>query len=70
MNNYLVKEPIPGIGWEFKAQKQLLPSIQLADVNGVIKHYLHDDNRVVVITGPKKVVTEQQITDALKNVKN
>ena len=69
VNNFLVKEPIPGIGWEFKAQKQLLPSIQLADVNGVIKHYLHDDNRVVVITGPKKVVTEQQITDALKNVK-
>ena len=69
VNNYLVQEPIPGIAWEFKTQKQLLPSIQLADVNGVIKNYLHDDNRVVVITGPKKVVTEQQVTDALNNVK-
>jgi len=69
VNNYLQQEPIPGIAWEFKTQKQLLPSIQLVDVNSVIKNYLHDDNRVVVITGPKTVVTEQQVTDALKNVK-
>jgi zinc protease len=69
VNNYLQQEPIPGIAWEFKAQKHLLPSIQLADVNRLIKNYLHDDNRVVVITGPKKVVTEQQVINALKNVK-
>ncbi|OSY87776.1 peptidase M16 [Tenacibaculum holothuriorum] len=69
VNNYLEQEPIPGIEWEYKVNQRLLPTIKLDDVNKIIKNYLHDDNRVVVITGPKKVVTEQQVIDALNSAK-
>lgn len=69
VNNFLEGSPIPGIEWTFKANKQMLPTIKLEEVNNVIKDFLHDDNRVIVITGPKKVVTEQQVLDALKTVK-
>ncbi|CAM1349147.1 M16 family metallopeptidase [Tenacibaculum crassostreae] len=69
VNNFLEQEPIPGIEWEHKAHQMLLPTVTLEEVNKLIKNYLHDDNRVVVITGPKKVVTEQQVLDALNNVK-
>ena len=69
VNNFLEQEPIPGITWEYKAHQMLLPSIKIDEVNNIIKNFLHDDNRVVVITGPKKVVTEQQVLDALNNVK-
>lgn len=69
VNNFLEQEPIPSIEWEYKANQMLLPSVKLEEVNKLIENYLHDDNRVVVITGPKKVVTEQQVIDALNNVK-
>ncbi|CAM1357494.1 Peptidase M16 [Tenacibaculum halocynthiae] len=69
VNNFLEQEAIPGISWEYKAHMGLLPSIKLEEVNSIIKNFLHDDNRVVVITGPKKVVTESQVTQALKEVK-
>lgn len=69
VNNFLEQEPIPSIEWEYKAHQMLLPSVKLNEINNIIKNYLHDDNRVVVITGPKKVVTEKQVLDALNNVK-
>ena len=47
----------------------LLPTIKIDEVNKLINNYLHDDNRVVVITGPEKVVTKAQVTKALNDVK-
>jgi len=68
--NFLEKEPVPGIEWTFETMKKLLPTIALADVNGFIKNYIKEDNRVVVFTGPQKdnlkKVTEQEVLDALK----
>ena len=69
VSNFLNENPIPGIAWTFEMNKKILPTITLEDVNGVINNFLHDDNRVVIITGPKKVVTEQQVLDALEQVK-
>ncbi|MBU3010035.1 insulinase family protein [Polaribacter vadi] len=69
VNHFLDKSPIPGIAWTFEMNKKLLPTIQLKEVNEVIKSFIHDDNRVIIITGPKQVVTEQQVLDALNNVK-
>ena len=69
INNFLEQEPIPGVAWEYKATMNLLNTIQLEEVNGLIKNFLHDDNRVIVITGPKKVVTESEVLKALKEVK-
>jgi zinc protease len=68
-SQFLEQVPAPGIEWEFKTTKQLLPQVTLADVNGYIKGLVKEDNRVVVITGPEKEglvkVTEKQVLDAL-----
>ena len=69
LNNFLEGSPIPGIEWTFKTNQQMLPTIKLEETNAVIQEFLHDDNRVIVVTGPKKVVLEQQVLDALKTVK-
>jgi len=69
INHFLNKSPIPGIAWTYDINQKILPTINLEDVNGVIADYIHDDNRVVIITGPKKLVTEQQVLDALEAIK-
>ena len=51
---FLEKQVAPGIEWMSKATKELLPKITLNDVNVLVKEYIKDDNRVVVITGPEK----------------
>ena len=67
--NFLEKEVIPGITWEFETTKKMLPTIQLSDVNSLIKNYVKNDNRVVVFTGPEKEglkkVTEQEVLKVL-----
>ena len=68
--NFLEKEPVPGIEWTYQMMKQLMPLIDLKDVNSLIKDYVKEDNRVVILTGPEKEglkkVTEQQVLEALK----
>lgn len=62
---FLTKEPAPGMEWMNVAVKKLMPEITLNDINGLVKDYIKDDNRVVVITGPEKEglkkVTEQEV---------
>ena len=54
VQHYLEAEPIPGVEWEFEQTKELLPTIGLDEVSSLIKTFLHDDNRVIIITGPEK----------------
>ncbi|WP_298312927.1 pitrilysin family protein [uncultured Aquimarina sp.] len=72
INNYLEQEPIPGIEWEYEYTISQLPTITLEEVNELIKNFLHDDNRVVVMTGPEKEglkqVTKEEIISLLKAV--
>ena len=69
-SHFLEKEPVPGIVWTFETFKQMLPLIQLKDVNGLIKEFIKDENRVVILTGPEKEnlkkATEQEVLNALK----
>ena len=69
-SHFLEKEPTPGIAWTFEALKKILPTIELKDVNGLVKDYIKEDNRVVILTGPEKEglkkVTEQEVLNALK----
>ena len=69
-SNFLEKEPVPGIEWTYQTMKQLMPLIDLKDVNNLIKDYVKEDNRVVILTGPEKEglkkVTEQQVLEVLK----
>ncbi len=69
-SNFLEGMPMAGIEWEYATIQKLLPTISLNTVNGLIKDFIKDDNRVVVITSPEKEglkkVTEAEVLDALK----
>lgn len=54
VRNFLEQESIPGIAWEFEQNKKYLPTVTLDQTNAVLKNYVKDDSRVIVITGPKK----------------
>ncbi len=73
VRNFLEKEPIPGIAWEYEDTKKFLPSVSLAQTNEVIKKFVKDDSRVVVITGPKKenvpMPTQAMVLNMFESVK-
>ncbi len=54
VRNFLEKEPIPGIAWEYDEAKKVVPTVTLAQTNEVIKNLVKEDSRVIVLTGPKK----------------
>ncbi len=74
VRNFLEKEPMPGIEWEFAFYKKTLPEVSIDDVNNIIQNYLNKENRVVVLTGADKEgvpkVTEQQVLDLLNEVES
>ncbi len=73
VRNFLEHEPMPGIAWEYEDTKKFLPSVTLAQTNEVIKKFVKDDSRVVVITGPKKdnvqMPTEAMVMNTFDAVK-
>lgn len=73
VQNFLRESPIPGIEWSFNYVQSELPNITLEEVNGLIENFLHDDNRLVVLTGPKKdgltKVKEEEVIALLDAVK-
>jgi len=54
IRSFLTNEPIPGISFEYNYVKQILPGIELKEVNGLADQWITDKNRVVVVTGPAK----------------
>lgn len=68
-SHFLEKQPTPGVDWTFKASQQILPTVSLNEVNGLVKDYIKDDNRVVIFTGPEKEglkkPTEQEVLTVL-----
>ena len=67
--NFLTGEAIPSIEYEFNLVKELLPSINLEEVNQLIHNYIKDENRVIILTGPEKegltTPTEKDVLAAL-----
>ena len=74
VRNFLNQEPIPGIEWEYELHKKYLPSVTLDQVNNILKNYIKDDSRVIVVTGPKKenavLPTDAQLLATVDDVKN
>ncbi len=74
VRNFLTNEPIPGITWEYNYYKSNLDKIDLAEVNTLINNYLHDDNRVIVLTGLEKEglkkITEEEVKTLLEKIKS
>lgn len=69
VRNYLKDESIPGIEKEFEMHQKYLPTIQLSEVNTLIKDWITTENRSVVITAPEKekadLTTADQVTALL-----
>lgn len=68
VQHYLEETPIPGVTWEFEKTKELLPSISLEEVSSLIKTFLHDDNRVIIFTGPEKEGLDPVMEDDVRNL--
>ncbi|WP_430972243.1 M16 family metallopeptidase [Sunxiuqinia rutila] len=53
--NYLVKEPVPGIELEYEFAKEVIPTITVEEVSAKAKEWIKPENRTIVITGPTDV---------------
>jgi zinc protease len=71
IRNFMQKEPIPGIAYEYALVRRFLPEITLADVNAVARDWVPDRNRVIAVSAPKKagvsVPTEASLAAVLKS---
>ncbi|MEJ7810556.1 MAG: insulinase family protein [Gemmatimonadaceae bacterium] len=47
-------EPIPGIAYEYELYKQVVPGIQLGEVNRLAREWITDKNRVIIVNAPDK----------------
>lgn len=74
VSNFLENSPIPGVEWQYEFAQKNIPEIKLDQVNNLIENFLHEDNRVVILTGPEKEgltqVTEEQVLSLLEEVEN
>lgn len=74
VSHYLSNSPIPGIEWVSQFARSTLPTIKLEEINELIKDFLHEDNRVIILTGPENEeitqVKEEEVLALLKEVEN
>ncbi|HEU4643678.1 MAG TPA: insulinase family protein [Gemmatimonadaceae bacterium] len=54
ISNYLTGAPIPSVGTSLSLARELLPKIELADVNAIAPVWRSTENRVVLATLPRK----------------
>lgn len=74
ISNFLDKEPIPGIEYEYAIMNKLAPSISVQVINQVMQQLITDNNQVVLLAGPEKegvkYPTKEEIVALLKSVKS
>lgn len=72
IRNFLVNEPIPGIEAEYDLYKELLPQITNEEVNKLAEERITADNRVIMISAPKKervtIPTDAEVLTLVKKV--
>jgi zinc protease len=59
---YTIKEPSPGIDFEYEFAQKVIPTITLDEISAKAKEWIKKENRTIVITGPSEGVTH--ITEA------
>lgn len=74
IGNFLDKEPIPGIEFEYAMLNQMAPNIPVEAINQVMQQLVTDNNQVVLLAGPEKegvkYPTEEEIASLLKQMKS
>jgi len=70
IRNFLQKEPIPGITYEYGLHQRFVPEITLREVNALAKDWMPDRSRVVMVGGPQRpgqtMPTEARLSAAIK----
>ncbi len=68
--HFLDGETMPGILWEYEAIQQILPNLNINDVNSVAQALVTDNNVIVSIQAPDKaqLPSEQEIRNGLKQM--
>ena len=70
VNNFLLDEPSPGIVYEHRVAKALLPGISATETSDVARQLLADQNRVILAVSPQKpdlkVPTDAELRAAVK----
>lgn len=73
ISNFLEKEPVPGLEYEFEMAQQLIPAISLEEVNAKPANWMTDNNTVIIVTGPEKegveMPSEEEILASYNAVK-
>jgi zinc protease len=73
IRNFLEDEPIPGITYEYKLQKELLPGIKLSEVNDLGAKWM-SKNEVVLVSAPQKnglkIPDKEELENIIQKVKN
>ncbi len=69
IDNFLTGESYQNDEWAYHFSQQQLPTISLAEVNVLIKKYLKETNRMIILTGKEKTTTEKEVLDLLESVK-
>jgi zinc protease len=71
IRNFLNGEPSPGIAYEYRLVKQVLPTITDTEVSAMAKSLLTDDSRVILATSPQKpgirIPSDADLQTALTN---
>lgn len=74
VGNFLDKEPIPGIEFEYTMMNKLAPNIPVAAINQLMQQLVTDNNQVVLLAGPAKegvkYPTKEEIAALLKQMKS
>jgi zinc protease len=69
LNLFLLNEPVPGIEYEYRLVKQILPTITTEEVSAMARTLMADEGRVVLAVSPQKdglqVPTEASLRTAL-----
>lgn len=74
INNFLDKEPMPGIEFEYAMLNKLAPNIPVQAINQLMQQLVTDNNQVVLLAGPEKegtkYPTKEEIAALLKDMKS
>ncbi|MFM7217870.1 MAG: insulinase family protein, partial [Bacteroidota bacterium] len=69
VSNFLRKEPMPGIAYEFELYKSYLDGISLSEVNAFAEKWITDGkNCVVIITAPEKPTTRMPDSTRIRSM--
>lgn len=64
-SHFLTGSPLPGLDRALALTKEILPGVELDEVNRLARKWITDRNRVILVSAPEKDETEPPAKDAL-----